>query len=243
MRDLLKAAVIHLISFQLLYMGVFFDMDQQGLMRAPASFDHKYSLEELNTLISEFKGELKGKELQPDCGEAPEGQLTEEELMLQSLFADDSTIITREERAFFNYVDSLNNNSCGAKGVNIAKEETTEECKVERKEGYIDQVISQIMQTEKDEKEPAPLKLDDPKVREFHQKAQMIMGEVRKYISDTSIENEKRVELLITLEVSIYPCVILSWFSEAILQESTMVYIIMRVFFRRSTQNSLVMTN
>lgn len=197
LRDLLKASLIHLISFQLLYMGVFSDMSNTGLMRGPASFDHKYSLEELNTLMNEFKGELKGKELQPDCGEAAEGQLTEEELMLQSLFADDTKIITREERAFFNYVDSLKQNSCGGAADEVPAPVQEEKCKVEKQEGYIDQVVSQIMQLEKDEKEPAPLKLDDPKVREFHQKAQMLMGELRKYLADTSIEKEKRVELLV----------------------------------------------
>lgn len=200
LKDLLKATIVHLISFQLLYMGIFSDMGSAGLLRAPASFDHKYSPQELNTLISEFKSELKGKEFQPDCGEAGAGSESADEMaLLEELFGGSETIITRDERAFFNYVDSLKSNSCGAAAVDsvAAAPYGEESCEVKKVEGYIDQVVAGIMQAEKEEKEPTPLKLDDPKVREFHQKAQMLLGEVRQYISDTSLDKETRVEILV----------------------------------------------
>ncbi|MCF8059976.1 MAG: hypothetical protein K9K67_11815 [Bacteriovoracaceae bacterium] len=197
LKSVFKSSLIHFLCFQLLYLGVFGELSLRQGQRSPASFEHQYNIEELTTKLSEFKTEIKGKDLEPDCGNKEETTLTEEELMLQSLFGDNATIYTREDRAFYQYVDSLKGNSCGGAADSVAPAVNQNECKVEKVSGYIDQVVEEIMAREKKEQEPKPFKLDDPKVRDFHQRAQGLMQEVRKYIADTNVENEIRLGLLV----------------------------------------------
>ncbi len=196
-KNVLTSGLIHFLCFQLLYIGVIDDIGQYGANRTPASFEHKYTLEDLTQLLVEFKAVIKGKELEPDCGESPEAEMTDEELMLQSLFGDNTMVYTREDRAFYKYVDSLKGNSCGASADAVLPTVEKNECKVEKVAGYIDEVVTEIMAREKKELEPKAFKLDDPKIREIHQKAQFLMQEVRKYIADSNVANELRVELLV----------------------------------------------
>lgn len=197
-KELFKSILIHTICFQLLYLGVFQELSQ-GHNRTPASFDHQYSLEELTKLVDEFKTSIKGKELEPDCGEAAtaEEELDEEEAWLQALLGGESKIYSREDRAFFNYVDSLKGNSCGAVANPTIPQTQDEECKSEKVKGYIDTVVEEVMKREKDDLEPKLFRLDDPKIREFHQRATFLMQEVRKYLADTSVERQKRISLLV----------------------------------------------
>lgn len=198
LKDVIHSLIIHTLCFQLLYLGVFQEMANGPLSRRPASFEHSVSIDDLIKDINDYKAKIKGKELEPDCGEAPEQELSEEELMLQSLFGDNSQVFSREDRAFFNYVDSLKGNSCGGAAENVAPVAAKEECKVEKVEGYLDHKVKEIMALEKQEKEPRPFKLDDPEVRALHKKAMSLKGLVRRYLADGSIEKEKRVELLVT---------------------------------------------
>lgn len=170
--------------------------------RTPASFDHTFSLEELTQKITDFRDTLKGKELEPNCakadGEEEQEELSEEEAWIQALLGGgQDTVFAREERAFFKYVDSLEGKSCGPSASPIVPEKVEEECKPEKVTGYIDTVVEKIMKREKDELEVLPFKLDDPEVRKFHQDATTLMQEVRKYLADTGIENQKRIELLV----------------------------------------------
>ncbi|MCR9203029.1 MAG: hypothetical protein NXH75_00515, partial [Halobacteriovoraceae bacterium] len=199
----MKSALIHLMCFQLLYMGVFTELSTNAT-RKPASFDHAFTIEELTTKITDFKTALKGRELEPNCGgeDAPaeeEGEeLSEEEAWLKELLGGgDSKTYTREDRAFYKYVDSLEGNSCGASASAIVPQQKEEECKPEKVAGYIDTQVEKIMKREKDEKEPLPFRLDNPEVRDFHKQATELMQEVRKYLADTGIEHSKRIGLLV----------------------------------------------
>ncbi len=196
MKSILKATLVHALCFQLLYMGMFQDY-VAFVQRGPASLSHQSSLEELNTKLEEFKVVIVGKELQPEC--ADESESSEEDLMgLAGLLGPSEEIHSREERAFYAYVDTLEGSSCVLPQKESAVEAAvSQNCEVTRVEGFIEEFAAQARKREKDEEGPPALRLDDPKVRKFHQDGLALMQEVREYMADTSVEREKRVELLV----------------------------------------------
>jgi hypothetical protein len=181
-KGLFASLFIHFICFQLMFAGSISELSQVT-RRTPASFGYEIKLEDLKKQIEEFKVSIKGKELEPEC---------EEELLMQELFGPANKTNAREEKAFFSYVDSFQANSCG-----VIEQEEQEECKGEKVEGFIDAQVKVAMELEAQDKEVPPFKLDNEKVRELHQKATTYMQEVRKYMSDDSIERSERVSLLV----------------------------------------------
>jgi len=195
-RGIFASLFIHFICFQLMFSGSISDLSQSSA-RKPASFGYEIKLVELKKKIEEFKVAIKGKELEPECeeklDESGEVELSEEDLLMQELFGAGSKTNAREDRAFFKYVDSFKANSCGV----IEEEELKEECKGEKIEGYIDQMVKRAMELEAQKKEVPPFKLDNEEIRNYHQQATFYMQEVRKYLSDDSLEREERVSLLV----------------------------------------------
>lgn len=197
-KSLIRATLIHALCFQLLYMGMFQDYAQY-VSRIPASIDHKYTLEDLNKKLDEFKTEIAGKELEPDCGEESQEVASGDDMALfAGLFGAADEIKTREDKAFYQYVDTLKGNACALPQEEVSVEAAAEKkCEVTKVEGFIENFAAKARELEKNDKEPKPLRLDDPKVRDFHQRAMSFMQEVRVYLADTSVEREKRIELLV----------------------------------------------
>ncbi len=200
MRDFIYSLFVHALCFQILFGASLFELGQRK-QRRPASFGYEIELDALKTRLVEFKEKIKGKEVKPeDCGEEEEQEgMSEEELMLMSLFGESSTVYSREDMAFNKYVDSLEGNACGV--VENAKHEpAAEQCVSKKIPGYIETKASEIMKAEAESIEEdfrADFSLENKEVRDFHKEALFLMGEVRKYLTDDSLSKEDRVGLLV----------------------------------------------
>ncbi len=198
LKSLLKGTLIHALCFQLLYMGMFQDYVQY-VSRVPASIDHQYGLDELNTKIKDFKTEIAGKELEPDCGqESTEVSGDDSFAQLMAMLGQNDEIKTREDRAFYNFVDSLKGNACVVPQDSVVASSLEDKnCEPTKIEGFIEKFAKKAREEEKEEKDPMPLRLDDPQIRGFHQRALALMQEVRVYLADTNVEREERINLLV----------------------------------------------
>ncbi len=199
MREFIYSLFIHILCFQILWGPSLVEITGKRL-RNPASVGYELELDVLKTRITAFKEKLKGKEVQPeDCAkEEEEGQLSEEEAMLMSMFGGNSTVYSREDMAFNKYIDSLEGNACGV--VENQKEEPAENnCVSKKVSGYIDNKAQEIMKAEAESVEEdlrSDFSLENPEVREMHKEARFLMGELRKYLVDDSLSKEDRVSLL-----------------------------------------------
>tara|TARA_R110002072_G_scaffold1989_3_gene16491 strand:- start:55560 stop:60197 length:4638 start_codon:yes stop_codon:yes gene_type:complete len=184
--------------------------------RIPAGIGHDISIDQLTKEIDSFYVNVKGKDLEPDCGDekiedtkAEVSELNDEELDDQSIddllanmdsFEDEYNLVNSEDSSFYKYLDQIKTNACGQKYFSYDEQKTTEEstkCESKRKLGYIDNVIKSVMEKEAQEEEPSPFRLDDPDVRKFHKKAEFLLQEVRKYMADRDIEADERKKILI----------------------------------------------
>lgn len=200
MREFIYSLFIHGLCFQILFGPSLFELSEK-IQRTPASFGHELKLEDLQSRLEEFKTKIKGKEVQPeDCAEeSGEGSLSEEELLMMSLFGEDSTVYTREDRAFNKYIDSLEGNACGVVEEN-EPQAVAQDCVAEKVEGYIDSMAQKIMKAEAESVEEdfrLEFSLENKEVREFHREAQFLMQELRKYLVDESLSKDDRVGLLV----------------------------------------------
>lgn len=200
MRELIYSLFIHALCFQILFGSTLLDLGQRKFRR-PASFGYGLELDTLKNRLTEFKEKIKGKEVKPEnCGEEDlNEEMSEEELMLMSLFGDNSTVYSREDMAFNKYVDSLEGNACGVVE-NEKQKPAAQECVSKKVPGYIETKAQEIMKAEADnieEDQRADFSLENAEVRGFHKEALFLMGEVRKYLTDDSLSKDDRVGLLV----------------------------------------------
>ncbi len=200
MREFIYSLFIHGLCFQILFGASLLDLGQRR-QRLPASAGYELELDALRTNLVEFKVKIKGKEVEPEnceSNDSEEGALSEEELLMMSLFGEDSTVYTREDQAFNNYIDSLEGNACGV--VESADQApVAQNCTAEKIPGYITLKAEEIMTAEADnieEAKRADFSLENEEVRAFHKEARFLMQEVRKYLVDDSLSKDDRVGLL-----------------------------------------------
>lgn len=214
MQNLAKSLLIHLLSLQLIVSSSF-DYSYFSKQRRPSSIDHTYSLEVLNEKLLQFKTKVKGKELSPDCGP---GADSEQDLfaIFNSKDSDNDSTLSREDRAFFKYIDSIGGVSYeksdnqtrrysrrGVRGSRACESfikpatQEAEKCPAKKTKGFIDVQVEKIIKREKENKEALPFRLDDPQVKKIYNNATSLKQEVRKYLYDEGIDIEKRRDLLV----------------------------------------------
>lgn len=175
MKKFISALIIHLASFQLAFGHV--------IVRLPAQVqEYDLSYEALVEELDDYKASMLGKEAETVCADKsmatsakPEQQNSEEY-----------------------FLSRLEKNACSEMAYKFDPKNEGQErdCTVESTPGFIDRLAQETMKLEKNEQDVPAFRLDDPKVRELHKKAEYLLGEVRKYIYDNQIEREKRVLLL-----------------------------------------------
>ncbi|MCO4792066.1 MAG: hypothetical protein KC493_00020 [Bacteriovoracaceae bacterium] len=196
LKQILTSFLIYILSFQMAFAKTAF--------RMPAAYGHDITLEDLKKDIEAFKVELKGKDLESDCNtdsaDAVEEAVTEEDISTPAV--DPNTILTGDntEEKFQELMSKLKTNACGQFVYTFDPEtpaEEMEECKPKHQDGIFDKLITKTMDDEEAEKEPEVFKVMDPVVRRLHKKAEFLMEEVRKYLSDDDFDEEERKSLLV----------------------------------------------
>ena len=172
--------------------------------RVPAAYGHDIELEKLFKEIEDFKVEIKGKDLESDCNNdsanAVENAVNDDQLSTPAVDPNTMLASSNTEEQFNKLMTNLKTNACGQYIYSFDPEtpaEEMEECKPKHQDGIFDKLISQTMDDEENEKEPEVFKVMDPTVRRLHKKAEFLMSEVRKYLSDDDFEVEQRQNLLL----------------------------------------------
>lgn len=181
MKKFISTLIIYLLSFQLAFGHV--------IARMPAQVqEHDLSYDELMLELEDYKTVLLGSE--------PETVCEEESEVPSARQSTPATSAEPEDDEYF--LSRLEKNACSEMAYTFdpLNEGKEQDCTVEQEKGFIDQLAQQTMELERQEKEVPAFRLDDPKVRELHQKAEYLLGEVRKYIYNNRIEREKRILLL-----------------------------------------------
>ncbi|TNF31060.1 MAG: hypothetical protein EP319_03240 [Deltaproteobacteria bacterium] len=195
-KQILSSFLIYLISVQMV-------MDKAP-RRVPAAYGHDIELEKLFKEIEDFKVEIKGKDLESDCNNdsanAVENAVNDDQLSTPAVDPNTMLASSNTEEQFNKLMTNLKTNACGQYIYSFDPEtpaEEMEECKPKHQDGIFDKLISQTMDDEENEKEPEVFKVMDPTVRRLHKKAEFLMSEVRKYLSDDDFEVEQRQNLLL----------------------------------------------
>ncbi len=187
----------------------------ETIARIPASesYGHEMSLEDLNSEITKFKDSVKGKDLKADCNtdevDALQAAVDEDsensEEVVEDPFADDGyETVAYEEDTKSNWekiLQGINEASCGQYlytfDENLTKEKA-EKCETKRQLGHIEKFAMEMMKLEDEEKELPSLGAKDKLLRSLHKRAERLKDEVRKYLYDDEVEEDKRRELLVS---------------------------------------------
>ncbi|WP_044557632.1 hypothetical protein [Halobacteriovorax marinus] len=208
MKRFISALLIYLISFQLAF--------AETILRVPAqaSFDHKYSTEELFKEIESFKTSIKGKDLKAECNtdavdaleSAVSEEASEEEESYDDLFGfEEDEIVAYDEATLSNWekiVKGINEASCGQYlytfDQNLSKEEA-QKCVPKRVKGHIEKFAEKVMKLEEEERESEipSLNANDELLTSLNKKAKILKDELKKYLYDDEVEEEVRRDLLV----------------------------------------------
>jgi hypothetical protein len=193
-RKIVATLVIYLCSFQLCFAETLMTVKS----RVPASFGHEIELAALIARLDKFKTSISGKDLVSDCDKKKEA--AEVEALIDNNASEAATPAAPKDD-FDLLLADLKQNACGHYVYSWDQKkpvEEADECAPKREKGLIEKLVVETMQLEKDEKEPKEFRLDDPVVRKLHQEAIFLQQEVRKYLSDTTVDREERQNLLVT---------------------------------------------
>jgi hypothetical protein len=244
--------IIYISCFQLAFADSIISLSN----RTPASI-HDLSVKELQAKLVEYKDDILGKDLPPECNEdaalaieqattevsTPVGenqselQKAENELEAQIAVTsmteatneepvsaevvngeglgegnsteepkvattEEAKLATEEkviEEPLYVFFKSIKRTACGERIYSWDPEKPAEEmqdCRPVRKLGLLELKAAEIMALEVDEKETPEFRLDDPAVRSVHKQGKYLMGELRKYLSDYTIDTYVRFQLL-----------------------------------------------
>lgn len=179
MKKLFTTVLVAFLSFQMAF--------AQTLARLPASYTgHEVTIEELHNKLKKFKVLIRGEE-QSHCSK-------------RSIDLS-SQLSTSQERmsGLDYYLERLEKNACSESRFSLdpKEEEHSEDCSVVKKLGLIDRLVAKTIDNERNELEVESFRLDDSSVRELHQQAEYLKGEVRKYLYDNQVERAERVAVLV----------------------------------------------
>ena len=206
MKRLLSVLFIYLISFQMAF--------AETISRIPASesYGHEITLESMNSQLVEFRDSIKGKDLKADCNTdeidslqaAVDEDQAQSEPVEEDLFGDSSLeTVSFDEDNKTNWekvLEGITEASCGQYlytfDEDLSKEEA-QKCVPKRQKGHIEKFAEKMIKLEDEEKELPSLGADDKLLRTLHKRAEKLKRELRKYLYDDEVEEEKRRELLV----------------------------------------------
>lgn len=187
----------------------------ETISRIPASesYGHEISLEDLNAEITEFKDSVKGKDLKAECNtdeadalqDAVDQDSQNSEDIMDDPFGDDDgyETVAYDENTKSNWekiLQGINEASCGQYLYTFDEDltkESAEKCETKRQKGHIEKFADEMMKLEEEEKELPSLGAKDQLLRKLHKQAERVKSEVRKYLYDDEVDEDKRRELLV----------------------------------------------
>lgn len=148
---------------------------------------HELSLDQLRDELRQFKSRIAGADDYSRCQE------------LEASEPQNATPLEgQEDQQVDYYLERIQVNACSENRFTYADtSNNTSECLPERTPGLIDQLVETTMSAEQREETPAPLRLDDARLRETHQRATHLLNSVRLYLVDNQVDKTERQELLV----------------------------------------------